>query len=246
MRVWVVISALTQVTNHLTQSIAEAISDTNHLHSYLHIFEQHVALAVETELITQDEATRRIANERRLSGAVATRKEKDDVDNDSDDNDNGSDDDGDDDGDDGDAENEKSVGLMPLWAEFQHLRRVLEGIRLTQEASPRLKARVLAFGELLSTQIGLVIMRKCFGVRHPVTRVDARHVLVSDPHLSKSDVDRYLEAQVRPHKGDADGADVAALSAGAQVQYPRPRHHFHDVKISRMNLVIKDDNEIHS
>src|SRR5262245_4643470 len=34
------------------------------------------------------------------------------------------------------------------------LDRVLEGIRLTGEASPRLKARVLAVGELASTRLG--------------------------------------------------------------------------------------------
>lgn len=41
--------------------------------------------------------------------------------------------------------------LHPLLDELKNLVRVLVGIKLTEEASPRIQARVLAFGELLST-----------------------------------------------------------------------------------------------
>ncbi|KAG9403760.1 hypothetical protein AC1031_005254 [Aphanomyces cochlioides] len=174
-RVWVVISALSQVTNRLTQALDDAITGTNHLDRYFEIFDQHIELAREHNLITAAHATQLCTDERTA------------------------------------ASHPPSV-LEPLVQEFQNLRRVLDGIRLTEEASPRLKARILAFGELLSTHLGLEIMKQAnLG---SVVRVDARQLLLSDPTIS-SEMDRYLEANVQPSV-DADGR-LEDASAGASV-----------------------------
>ncbi|OQR88327.1 aspartokinase [Achlya hypogyna] len=176
-RVWVVISALTQVTNRLTAALDEAVSGSQHLQSYFHIFEQHMQLAVEVGLVSPAEASGIVTAEQSAAWTDAVSPSL----------------------------------LQPLVLEFHHLRRVLDGIRLTEEASPRLKARVLAFGELLSTHLGLEIMRH-EGLAQ-VTRVDARQVLRSDP--APSEIDRYLEASVRPST-DNDGT-VATVAGDAPV-----------------------------
>lgn len=85
--------------------------------------------------------------------------------------------------------------------------RILEGVKLTEEASPRIQARVLAFGELLSTHLGVCVLARC-GLAD-VQRVDARELLVSDPASAKSEEDRFLQADVLPR------ADVARATAKA-------------------------------
>lgn len=72
----------------------------------------------------------------------------------------------------------------------------MDGIRLTEEASARLKARVSAFGELMSTQVGLLILRKN-GILNAV-RLDARKLLVAQSPLNASEEDLYLECNVVP------------------------------------------------
>ncbi|EQC25700.1 hypothetical protein SDRG_16438 [Saprolegnia diclina VS20] len=182
-RVWVVISALSQVTNRLTSALDEAVYGTQHLRSYHSIFEQHMKLAAETTLLSEAEATAAIAAEQSPDWANATPVPE----------------------------------VAPLIHEFHQLRRVLDGIRLTEEASPRLKARVLAFGELLSTHLGLEIMR--VNGLHSTTRVDARQVLRSDP-TAATEIDKYLEANVRPRTAEAGvmdsivGAATVVLTQG--------------------------------
>lgn len=90
---------------------------------------------------------------------------------------------------------------------MQNLARILEGVKLTQEASPRIQARVLAFGELLSTHLGVCIMAR--NGLMDVQRVDARELLVSDSTRAKSEEDRYLQADVLP------GENVALAMAKA-------------------------------
>lgn len=70
------------------------------------------------------------------------------------------------------------------------LRRLLEGIALTGEASDRLRARVMSFGELASTRLGVAIL-----AHHGIdaTWVDARAVLQARP---LQDDDRYVSATV--------------------------------------------------
>ncbi|KAF0699143.1 Aste57867_10264 [Aphanomyces stellatus] len=178
-RVWVVISALSQVTNRLTQALTDAISGTEHLKRYFEIFDQHIALALEHHLVTAEQAghlreTEHAAGVSPIAAATTV--------------------------------------LDPLLHEFHNLRRVLDGIRLTEEASPRLKARILAFGELLSTHLGLEIMKQA-GLGH-VVRVDARNLLLSDaPTATTSEMDRFLEANVTPSIDTEGRLDAAADGA---------------------------------
>ena len=93
------------------------------------------------------------------------------------------------------------------------LHRLLEGIVLTGEISPRLRARVAAFGELLSSQLGLAFLRKA-GLA--AVRVDPRLLLMSDPDAALSEADSYLEADVRP-KMEVERANAAAEGASVVI-----------------------------
>ena len=68
---------------------------------------------------------------------------------------------------------------------------------MTEEASPKLQARVFSFGELLSTSLGLAILHQ-FNLQMAV-RMDARTLLHSTTRGKiVSDVDVYLNAHVDP------------------------------------------------
>jgi diaminopimelate decarboxylase/aspartate kinase len=71
---------------------------------------------------------------------------------------------------------------------------------------------VLAFGELLSTHLGVCIMARN-GLRD-VQRVDARELLISDLARAKSEEDRYLQADVLPGENIAK---ATALANGKRV-----------------------------
>ena len=62
-------------------------------------------------------------------------------------------------------------------------------------ASPRIRARISAFGELMSSQIGLLAIRAA-GI--PCVRLDARRLLHSTETALQQDEDRYLESNVDP------------------------------------------------
>jgi diaminopimelate decarboxylase/aspartate kinase len=66
---------------------------------------------------------------------------------------------------------------------FEQLANVLEGIRLTREVTPRLRARVLSTGELLSTRLGAAWLQ---AQDVPVVRQDARELLeaLPEPHAT--------------------------------------------------------------
>jgi diaminopimelate decarboxylase/aspartate kinase len=83
----------------------------------------------------------------------------------------------------------------PVLQLLEQLRQLLEGVRLTREVSPRLRARVLSFGELAATWLGVAILR-----RHglPATRVDARDLLRVPPRSQDSEWSRFLDADVEP------------------------------------------------
>jgi diaminopimelate decarboxylase/aspartate kinase len=106
--VWVVVSALSKVTNWLLASLEEVTGPSpppdGRCKSYNSIVEAHEKLAAAMAL-TPDE-------------------------------------------------------YAPVRVLLEDLRRLLEGVRLTQEVSPRLRARVAAFGELLSSQMGLPFLRR--------------------------------------------------------------------------------------
>lgn len=86
------------------------------------------------------------------------------------------------------------------------LHALLDGIRLVRETSPRLRARVLSFGELASTSLGVVALRKA-GL--DATRVDARKLLTSDVPVHTPEATRYLEAHITPRKDRAAGEAAA-------------------------------------
>ena len=100
---------------------------------------------------------------------------------------------------------------VPVAALLDEYKRLLDGIVLTQEVSPKLRARVAAFGELLSSQLGVAFLRHA-GLN--AVRLDSRALLTSDVDDSRtvSDADTYLEADVRPSV-QPDRADEAAGGA---------------------------------
>lgn len=101
-----------------------------------------------------------------------------------------------------------SEDFAPVEVLLEELHRLLEGIALTGEISPRLRARVAAFGELLSSQLGLAFLRKA---ELSVVRVDPRTLLTSEPpEAAHSEADSFLEADVRPT------VQVARANAAAQ------------------------------
>merc|ERR1719265_1477344 len=86
-------------------------------------------------------------------------------------------------------------GMAPLLDLLKELEQLLNGIRLIKEASPKFRARVSSFGELMSTQLGVLAIRKA-GV--PCVRLDARKLLKSTESLTQQDEDRYMQATVNP------------------------------------------------
>ena len=98
----------------------------------------------------------------------------------------------------------------PVAALLDDLKRLLDGIVLTQEVSPKLRARVAAFGELLSSQLGVAYLRRQGGCAGTM-RVDSRSLLTSvvDESRPLTESDVYLEADVRPSI-QVDRANAAA------------------------------------
>ncbi|HCP44633.1 MAG TPA: bifunctional aspartate kinase/diaminopimelate decarboxylase [Deltaproteobacteria bacterium] len=105
-------------------------------------------------------------------------------------------------------EDEAFTPVADLLAELE---RFVEGIALTSEAPPRLHARVMSFGELASTHLGLAIL-----ARHGIeaTRVDARHLLTSSDPPGTPESTRFLSASVQA-TADPDAGNFAA--GGAEV-----------------------------
>jgi hypothetical protein len=107
--------------------------------------------------------------------------------------------------------------MAPVMELFQELRRLLEGIRLTQEVSPRLRAKVMAYGELASSYMGfLILQRRGFKVK----RVDSRHILKTTPRsIREQSDDKYLEGNVIPSKTIGDCRFDVSLSFSLPLPY---------------------------
>lgn len=111
---------------------------------------------------------------------------------------------------------------VPLRTLLQELEDLLAGIALVREASPRLHARVMSFGELASTHIGLAALRA--DGQHAV-RLDARDLLTSTDDPDAPEATRFLEARVTPRHDPsaaealADDADVV-LTQGFLARTP--------------------------
>jgi len=108
----------------------------------------------------------------------------------------------------------KQIGLQtpdfePVAELIEELGQILEGVRLTGEASPRLRARVMSFGELASTHLGLAALR-----HHGLApmRVDARELLQSTVRGSEAEESRFLSAEVEP-RADRESCEAAAAGS---------------------------------
>jgi len=91
-------------------------------------------------------------------------------------------------------------GIQRVHTLLDDLEQLLNGVRLTREetdpqASPRIRARISAFGELLSSQMGLLAIRSA-GI--PCVRLDARRLLKSTETGLQQEEDRYLVANIQP------------------------------------------------
>lgn len=84
---------------------------------------------------------------------------------------------------------------------LEELSQILQGLALIREVSPRLKARVCAFGERMSTSLAVEIL-KMAGVK--ASLLQSKDFLVTD--AAHQDEDKYLNATVIP-KRDPEFAD---------------------------------------
>lgn len=158
-KVWVVISALSQVTNLLQTSINEAVHDANHLTSFERILNSHITLSIDCGLLKN-------AEREMFINTVMTN-----------------------------VQPEANIARFEhVIAALQMLKKILDGIQLTGEASPKLEARILAHGELLSTQLGMLIMKE-FGVAE-TQYVDARQYLICPYIDNAAPHETYLHADV--------------------------------------------------
>jgi diaminopimelate decarboxylase/aspartate kinase len=99
--------------------------------------------------------------------------------------------------------------MAAIDAEIEELRALLTGVRLTGEAPPRLRARILAVGERASTRLGVAALAS-LGIE--AKWLDARDLLQSTRVRGENDHSRYLDALVTPSP-DPDRLDAAADGA---------------------------------
>ncbi len=151
-RVWIVISALSGVTNLLLAALDEALAGVD-----------PEAGTAFPSIVSKHE---RLAGELGLSGAP----------------------------------------LEELRTCIHELGVLLKGVAFVREASPSLRARVLSFGELASTWIGLGALKNA---DLDAVRVDARRLLRSEMPVGTPEETVYLEAHVAP-RTDVEAAEKAA------------------------------------
>lgn len=99
---------------------------------------------------------------------------------------------------------------QPVFDMLTQVRTGLYGIRLVREASPKLRARLLGGGELMSTRIGEAWLR-ANGV--DATWADARELLSADESTRRSARKRYLSAVVRPEPDEEVQSELSAAGA---------------------------------
>jgi diaminopimelate decarboxylase/aspartate kinase len=87
---------------------------------------------------------------------------------------------------------------------------LLDGVRLTGESSPRLRARLASFGELASTRLGEAALR-ALGI--DLAWVDARELLESRQRLHEAESSRYLDAEVSTRTDPSRAESIAGGSA---------------------------------
>ena len=108
----------------------------------------------------------------------------------------------------------RDLGVVPspeLEEQFQRLRKIAAGIALVGEVSERLRARVMAQGELMATRLGAAFLAAA-GI--DVRWADARTVLKAEQRRGANKRTTYLSATCN---FDPDSALQAEWSRGAQV-----------------------------
>jgi diaminopimelate decarboxylase/aspartate kinase len=74
---------------------------------------------------------------------------------------------------------------------LQQLDQLVAGVRLVREVSVRVRVRIMALGELMATRMGAAFLQRS-GL--PVTWVDARDLLTSEPRNNRNPANAYLSA----------------------------------------------------
>ena len=96
-----------------------------------------------------------------------------------------------------------------LGAFRKELRELVEGVALVGELTPRTRARLLAFGELMATRLGAAYLERS-GVE--ATWVDARELLTSVVGPVAGDAAAYLSAECSPAPDEAVAARLAKVA----------------------------------
>ena len=148
---WLVVSAVTTVTNFLIRAMADALESTENTGNY--------------EEFESSSFTEIVKLHRQLWSSLEFS-----------------------------FDDEAFTTLSKLFAD---LKRLLFGIALCGEASPRMRAKVTSFGELMSSFIGLHILSRA-GLGVPTKRVDARKCLIARSGAVINPEDVYLSACVDP------------------------------------------------
>jgi aspartate kinase len=104
----------------------------------------------------------------------------------------------------------------PVLNLLKDLGRILEGVQLTGEVTPRLRARVLALGELCSSLAGRAFLAREFknNINVQVCRVDARKLLVATSRPIEHDETRFLEADVMPRTAPQEALEEMKKELG--------------------------------
>mmetsp|Transcript_65150 Transcript_65150/g.155423 ORF Transcript_65150/g.155423 Transcript_65150/m.155423 type:complete len:595 (+) Transcript_65150:20-1804(+) len=89
------------------------------------------------------------------------------------------------------------TALKGVFEKLAELGEILQGVRLIREVSPRLKARVCAFGEQMSTVMAVQILKD---MEVKASLVPAMELLLSVQVPHATEEDRYLNASVLPVK----------------------------------------------
>lgn len=103
------------------------------------------------------------------------------------------------------APDETTALLAPYRKE---LRELVEGVALVGELTPRTRARLLAFGELMATRLGAAYLERS-GIE--ATWLDARDLLTSLEGPNGRDAASYLSAECSPAADEALAARAAAV-----------------------------------
>lgn len=82
-------------------------------------------------------------------------------------------------------------GEALLAEEFETLDRLVQGLLLVSEASPRIRARIMALGELMATRLSAAWLADA---GHNISWIDARSVLTSEEQPNRPERARFLSA----------------------------------------------------